>query len=357
MERQPLSRKERRRIARERAGSGKDTLDQGRRNLLKMIIPLGWVPEVRRKGGISNLSTHAKVSLVKDIGLVGVATGVAVPLVKEAARERTLKEKVLAFTWEDAKDEKKLRAFTENLANGYVELTQTTRIKKEELVDARKIRFFTRENDFLQEVAKLSPQLAVLHQRGYADYTERVAFINLEALQRDSKTTGSNAGLELVQAIWHEWGHLDIEPRTVGKYINNPKAVLRPSANMPSEIIRRYHGGIIESDSYQDDKRFEEVWLETVIFRMIADGVGLEELSLSKEYFLNGVDVLASLTRDISYKKLYEMHATSDFEEFARLIGQKLPGNQEDFVKGERLFAAINSADYRKIEQTGATRR
>lgn len=293
--------------------------------------------------------------MAKDVALTGAATGLAVPLVKEATRERTLKEKVLAFTWEDAKDEKKLRAFTEDIAHGYVEITQTTRIKKEDIVDARKIRFFTRENDFLQEVAKLNPQLAIQHQRGYADYGEPVVLINLEALQKDSKAIGSNAGLELVQAIWHEWGHLDIEPRTVGEYVNNPKAVLRPLANMPPEIIRRYHGGIIESDSYQDYKRFEEVWIETATIKIMEDGPGLQTIVASKEYYQNGIDILRELTREISYKNLYQMHATSDFEGFAKLVGQKLPGNQEDFVKGERLFAAINSADSRAIEQTGAT--
>lgn len=290
-------------------------------------------------------------------GAVAATGGVGL-LVKEAVREKTLKEKVLAFSWQDAEDKEKLKSFVENLANEYLKLTKTPRLKKEDLIDEERKKFYQNRNDFTDAIRTVDPNFSpTQNQWGYAHYNTRRVFIDFDSLKKQVVTQGKEAGLALLDVLWHEWGHLDVEPRKEGKYINNPRASLLPAApNLPPEIIRSYYGGMMKSDNYTDYQRFDEVWNETIIVRRMIEQVGLDAVIATGDYYENGIDFFPKFTSatNIPLETLYQMHATSDFEGFAGLVGNLLPETQDPFIKGERLFIAIHKNDPQLIRQTGA---
>lgn len=346
-QKQPPTRQERRKKAREEAKAKNKSNKISRRNLLKMGLPGGWIPEAVKEGVLK--TTEAKVSLAKDLGLAAVATGMAIPFVKEAGREKTLKEKVLAFTWKDAEDKEKLQKFVETLALEYLKLTKTPRLQKDDLVGQGRTNFYQNRSAFADAVRTVQSDFnATQNQWGYTHYSTGKVFIDFESLKKQAIAQGAEAGQAFLDALWHEWGHLDVEPRKEGKYINNPKALLlAPSPNLPNEIIRSYRGGEMKSDNYTDYQRFDEVWNETITIRRMIEQVGLDAVVGAGDYNENGIDFFPKFTfsANISLDALYEMHAASDFEGFANIVGEKLPGADDPFLKGERLFNAINKND------------
>ncbi len=349
---QPSSRRDRRAKEREEhKSSAKVVPTSTRRKFIKAVTPGGWIPEAVRfaKGKQKTISRPAVVSAVKDVALIG-GIPLAINLLgsAEPQRNQSLKEKVVSFTWKDADNPEKLKAFLESLVDGYLLYTNSTHLTKPDLVE--KTNFIKNEKEFINVVKEIDPKYAIEHERGFADYENKRAFLNLEALKRDGP---DSAGLEIIGTLWHEWLHLDLQPRTQGQYINNPRVLLRPSTNMPGEIIRKYYGGKMLSENYNDYDRFEEVWVETLAVKLQRDLLGLSEIDSSRDYYNNGVDILLPLTDSIPFQEMYNMHATSDFEGFATRIGEKLPGNQPPFNRGEQLFIALHKADPDLIRQTG----
>lgn len=354
---QKLSRKEHKSIRRARveAKKNKEREDRmTRRGVIKAVTPFGWVSEVK-KTGIAGLSSSGKISLAKDA--VAVALGASVVLgekSQEKSSRELFKDKVLSFTWNDVNNPEKLRLFVESLAEGYLQYTQTPRLTKEDLVSEGKVTLFKKEDDFLSLVSKRDSKYAARNQRGFADYKNKEIFLNLEALRKNLDgvfAEESSAGLILINALWHEWGHLDIQPRKEGEFINNPNFQLVPFAGARPELIMEYHGGIMSSQSYSDYQRFEEVWLETVTVKLMREALGRKEVVTSGEYYTSGVDVLLPLLEDVSFKTVHNMHATSDFEGFARLVGEKLPGDNKPIFKGERFFIALHKKDHEMIKK------
>lgn len=322
-----------------------------RRNFLKALTPLGWLPEVARKKGFSGLSREAQVSIAKDVALL---LGPATIAKLTETRESTLKEKVLSFTWEDASHKEKLNLFIENLATAYIKSSKTPRLTKEELL--AKTATYNSTEDYIQAVRKVNPQYAPTStQWGYADYTTDKVFIDREGLKRQAP---GNAGLSLITTLWHEWGHLDVVERTTGELLNNPDAFFYSPNSLSNEQFRRYRGGEIYTDTYFGYRRFDEVWLESITTRRIIETLGLtekEKLTSAADYYENGVDFFAKFTSvvGIPLQMLYEMHAASDFEGFAKLVGQHLPKARPPLEKGIELFTSIHRADSNMIQETG----
>lgn len=266
----------------------------------------------------------------------------------EQAKE-SLKREILGFSWKDAEDSGKLKKFVDDLADSYLQLTQTPRLDKEGLT--QKTYSYSSEQEFINAVRKIDPSYAIPHERGYADYKNKNVFLNLEALRRDGP---DRAGLEIINTLWHEWGHLDITERTTGELLNNQKFFFYSPNSNSNELFRKYIGAAIYTNTYYGFKRFEEVLNEIMVLRRMTGQLELGDVVSSKEFYQNGTDFFSKFTSIyIPLKTLYEMHATSDFEGLAKLVGQYLPGKETPITRGVRLFRGIHQSDSDLIKQTG----
>jgi len=324
-----------------------------RRNFLKAALPGGWIPEVIKAGGVGKLSTAAKISIVKDAALLLGGTNLA----HEVLSEKTLKEKVLAFTWKDAEDKEKLKSYMESMADGYLELTKTERLKKEDLVGENRTSFYTDTIGFINSVREVEPHYEPPEtQWGYTDFASKRVFIDLEKLKSQAQSQGGEAGLALIDGLWHEWGHLDVKERTSGELINNPDAFFQSPVSGNNEQFKSYRGGTVYTDTYFGYRHFDEVWNETITLRRMIEQVGLDQVHSAADYYENGVDFFPQFTSaaNIPLATLYEMHATSDFEGLAKLVGQNLPGEGPSLNKGISLFTGIHQSNPDWIRETGA---
>lgn len=337
-----------------------------RRELLKAVLPLGWISEVRKAGGIGKLSTSSKISLLKDIAIF--IPGAAAILIQRRTPERTdktsFKEKVKSFTWEQAASRAELEKFIETLADEYLELTKTNRVKKEDLISKAKLNFYPNREEFIRAIREIAPEFSpTLQQFGFTHYESKRIFIDLGMLKQSSMEQGKlggigpekTAGLALLDALWHEWGHLDVTERTHGNFINNPELYFYSPKTNRNEQFKRYRGAAVFTDTYFGFLRFEEVLNETITVRRMIQQVGLEEIISAGDYYQNGIDFFPLFTSavGISLDTLYQMHATSDFEGLTILIGQHLPGDGDAFEKGSKLLVGIHRSDPLRIQQTG----
>lgn len=334
----------------------------GRRDFLKAILPLGWVPEAVKAGGIGGLSTPAKISLVKDAALL-LSGAVGAKILFKEGTNLSFKEKVLSFRWEQAKGGEFDR-FVSNAADEYLRLTGSTRVSKADLTGSGRINFYQNRDQMMravkESVADFSP---TPNQWGYTAYKDRKVFIDLGTLKNqtgvqakaNSLDPDSTAGMALLDALWHEWGHLDIEERTQGQLINNPKYSFYSPESKKDEQFRRYRGAAVFTDTYYGFLRFEEVLNETITVKRMGEQVGLDKVFSAADYYQNGIDFFPLFTAaaGISLDDLYRMHSSSDFEGLNRLIGSKLPGDEGDLEKGVRLSVAIHRSDREVIRQTG----
>lgn len=160
----------------------------------------------------------------------------------------------------------------------------------------------------------------------------------------------------MLDACWHEWGHRDVQSRTDGELINNPDIFFYSPISDKNELWKEYRGQEVFTETHYGFLRLEEVVNETITVRMMIERVGLESVISAADYYRNGVDFFVKLTQkmNISLNDLYRFHSTSDFEGLAKLIGEKLPGNQPALNKGAALFLGIHRSDLSAIEQTGA---
>lgn len=333
-----------------------------RRDFLKIVIPGAWTLELRKAGGVGNLSTPAKIGLVKDVVLL-VGVGGVVNLLLTEKQPKSFKERILSFKWEQANG-KELEGFYSDLADEYLRLTKTGRVTKNDLVGAGKTNFLKSREEMVKAIRDLVPDFTPTPtQWGYADFKTGKVFIDLATLKEQTEAQARNnnldsnktAGMALLGAVWHEWGHVDIRERMQGELINNPRYVFHSPASGKDEQFRKYRGAEVFTDTYYGFLRFEEVLNETVTIRRIIEQVGLEAAFSAADYYQNGIDFFPMFTSATGIKldDLYQMHATSDFEGIIKLIGSKLPGDGSSFEKGIKLALGIHQSNPQLIQQSG----
>lgn len=270
-----------------------------------------------------------------------------------------IRNTILNFSWEQARNPEELKSFTEKMATAYLKLTATPRLTKEKLTGEGRTSLYPSRESFIQAVREVQPDYNPGDtQWGYADFTSEKVFIDVSSMESQARQAGHQlpAGASLVDGLWHEWGHLDVTPRTSGEFLNNPQVTFFSPTTQQEEVLTSYRGGAAYTDTYYGFLRFEEVLNETVTVRRLIEQVGLTELASARDYYPNGVDFFPKLTQkaNIAVDELYNYHATSDFEGLAAKIGQILPGEAEPALKGSSLFVGIHQSDSYIIQQSGA---
>jgi hypothetical protein len=266
------------------------------------------------------------------------------------------KERIMNFSWRDSRNKTKLDVFARELARSYISLTVTTRLKESDLIGVGKTDFYFSTTDFINAVQKEEVNYVPSQsQWGYTYFETQHHFIDLSKIQKQAKTEGGSAGQAILDACWHEWGHSDIESRTQGDLLNNKIGFYSPISKTNEPWIR-YRGAEVYTQTYYGLLRFEEVLNETITVRRMIEQLKLESIVSAKDYYLNGVDFFPKLTSviGISLEEIYQLHATSNFEELAKIIGEKLPGNKNPIEKGLNLFIGIHESDKNIINNTGA---
>lgn len=280
-------------------------------------------------------------------------------------RPLSLNDRILSFTWTDVENPKRLRQFADILADKYLELTRSSKVVKSDLVGSNFLSFHNSNEDYLRTIRAVEPDFrSSSDEWGFTHYPSKKVFINLFSLKSQvTEQARINrvdphrfAGLAILSALWHEWGHRDVGPRTQGQLLNNPQIFFHSPISGSNEQIRSYRGGMALTDTYWGFITFDEVWNETINIRRMQESLGLQTRISAGHYYRNGTDFFPDLTRamNIPLDTIYELHSNSDFEGFAILIGERLPGNGNPLTKGLALFRAIHQSDENLIRQTGA---
>lgn len=264
--------------------------------------------------------------------------------------EKSLKDSVLSFTFQDTENKGKLSDFVENLANSYVELTQTPRLKKAELKD--KTIIYSNSQDYSKNSSGPSQE----HNWGLSYFKEKVVHLNLEELKKQGRQYRLEAGVVLLDALWHEWGHLDVTESGSGSLINKPDlAYFNSPVSKTNEPYKYYRGGRVYTDTWVGFLRWDEVLNETIIMRRMQEQVGLSGGFTAGDYVPVGTDFFPDFTVSvgINLNRLYELYATSDWEGLAKIVGINLPGAGSPLEKGRNLFLAVHYADRQALINTG----
>ena len=313
-----------------------------RRDLFKMVVPFGWAREAKRMGRLS--SKPAQISFVLDLIYADL---IFHPVNKGEALLRRFR--MNSFSWRDLDEPSTLGQFVTNMAEEYIGVTHSTRVSKEDLID--KTVFYPNDASFVSAVKRDQPEAEVSDLWGYTNYDSGKVYFDEQKIKEEQGKINVPVGFILTDHLWHEWGHVDIAKRT-------PQA-LKDTSLVTSEGSKKflyYRGGqIFAEGDWSDFGRFEEVWNETIVVRRITEQLGYEKaFSVAGNYLRNGVDVFLPFSKKhIPLETMYEMHATSDLEGFARLVGQKLPGSDDVMTKGLNLFRGINRANPGMIRETG----
>jgi hypothetical protein len=330
-----------------------------RKDFLRAVVPGAWALDLKKGGGLGGLPPASQVGLVKDVLLI---TGGAASLVVKEKAPASFKQKVEAFSWGEAAKEKELAGHTDVLADEYLRLTGTTRIAKRETIE--NTHFLQNRAEFINAVKDIGRGFTLTDGTwGATNFPKRQVYIDTTKLKEifyplvpKGYDPNKSAGRAFLQALWHEWGRLDVAERTEGRFLNDPKYFFEVPGTGRKEPFRKYIGGAVFTDTYFGYTRFESVWNNSIAVRRMSEQVDLDWVYAAGDYDRNGTDIFTEFTKaaGISIDTLYQMHATSDFEGFMDLVGQKLPGNTPAQIKGERLFTAIHRADPQLITQTGA---
>lgn len=289
-------------------------------------------------------------TLTRRVFLGGVAA-LAVDTLACGIFEKSLKDSVLSFTWQDLENEGKLKGLVERLASSYTSFTETPRLKKGELIANTTL--YQKSQDY----SKNSPVSTLQeHNWGQADFKNKTVHVDLEELQKLGRQYRQQAGSVLLDALWHEWGHLDIMENNSGSLINRPDlAYFYSPVSKTNEAYKFYRGGRVYTDTYFGFLRWDEVLNETINLRRMAEQAGLSGGFTTGDYVQTGTDFFPDFTVSvgINLNKLYELYSTSDWEGLARIIGENLPGVGSDLEKGRNLFLAVNYGDRRALANTG----
>ncbi len=331
------------------------------KDAVKVVVPGGWALDLRKGGGLGGLSPAGRVGLAKDIIL---ATG-GVMLSTSEKSPKTFRERVTTFGWDHAKGNE-LVSFESDVADEYLKLTKSPRVTKDDLMNTL---FVDNRADFVRLVTAFEPDYnPAFSVWGRTNFATRQIFIDLATLKdqalaqtplqyKGTIDPNKTAGRALLQGLWHEWTRLDVAERQSGQFINNPQIYFDSPNSGKKEQFKKYRGGTVYTDTYTGYSRFDSVWNQTIVIKRMIEQAGLDDwVVIPSFYFENGTDFFPAFVRavGISLDTLYQMHATSDFEAFMDLVGQKLPGNAQALIKGEKLFTAIHKSDRKLLDQTGA---
>ncbi len=284
-------------------------------------------------------------------------TSANLPETRKSINPEAVRQRIEAFSWEQASDGHELRQFIEDMGDAYLSLTNTPRLTRDDILGEGKMNTYSSSADFVTAIQTVYPEyVSSPTQWGYTDYKTGKIFISMENLKQQALASGNTAGEALVDAVWHEVGHRDVTERTSGTLLNNPQALLFSPVSGINEEIRRYRGGTAYTDTYYGMVRFDEVLNESITALRMVQQLGMPKGMSAGEYYQNGVDSFPKLTQvaGISLDRLYEYHATSDLEGLAIAIGNVLPGTAEPIAKGINLFTSIHYADAQMIEDSGA---
>lgn len=228
-----------------------------RRDFLKAVIPGVWALELRKAGGIGSLSMPAKVGLMKDLALGFVGVAGAVKFLTKEEQPKSFKDRILSFNWEQAKG-KQLESFTDDLANEYLRLTQTTRVAKGDLTSSGKTNYYNSRDEWIKAIKASVPDFTPTSTGwGYTEFATGKVFINLQSLKEQTAVQAKSnnlipeqtAGMALLGALWHEWGHVDVSERTQGELIDNPRYFFRSPVSNKDEQFRKYRGAEVFTDT------------------------------------------------------------------------------------------------------------
>lgn len=270
-----------------------------------------------------------------------------VPSSKETPKTESFKDRVLKFTWEQSKDPEQLKKFQEYAADEYLKLTQSNRVTREDLTGAN-VTYYRNTANYVQAVKAIEPtyEHSSTHW-GRTHYESKKVFIDLSSLESQAKPQGGSAGMALLGAFWHEWGHLDVTPSTQSELINNQNYFI----SSPDQTYQSIRGAEVTTAKRSGFIRFNEVLLETITIRRIIEQAKLDAVISARDYYPNGVDFFAKYTQvaGISLNELYNLYATSNLSELWRRLGNKLPDftiqNQkitDPLLKGNLLASGIN---------------
>lgn len=317
---------------------------------------LAWTLLSRRVNDKPSISRRQFLKLSATAAAAVFLAACGIGRKTESAAPKDLKSEILSFTWQDAVDNEKRNLFISRLADKYLELTGSDRLTKAEMAD--NVSFLNSRDQFTQAIQAVEPTFQPSDtQWGYTHYDSRQVFIDLETLKSQSLTQipqENSAGLALLDALWHEWGHLDVRVNRQGELLNQPDMQFQ-KPDGTTEMLTYYRGGAAYTDTYYGFIRFDEVLLETITVRRMMENLELEYILSTRDYYQNGVDFFVQLTQSvgISVDELYQYHALSDFEGLAKRIGEELPGPQDSLTKGAILFVGIHQDNPLMINNSG----
>lgn len=279
-----------------------------------------------------------------------------------------LAERILAVTWEDIDNPRTHRHLAEMGADTYRLLTAST-IRKDRLVSHA--HFYRRRDEFTRVVQARWP---LGYSRGVSDSEVAITVIkrgahnfghvsmDLSKMREQKLSKVQHPGLALVEQLTHEHGHVDIEDRFVGQYINsNNNPFSNSTVLMDDSVWIRYFGGTLFTARWDHLIHSDEIWLQTATHRLFQEGqlapfLPKDELDLilnDSMYYRNGVELLRPLTiaADLNAQQVFQMRRVSDLERFARAIGGVLPPGdgynmpRDSLYEGFQILRALDGID------------
>lgn len=333
-----LSRKERRKIEREdRKKADTQVPNPGRRNFLKNL-------------GIG-------------LGILGVAGAGGLKLLdNEREKNKSFKDRVLEFNWNNIHSSEDLRPFLESGVREYLKVTNSPNLTEAQFLETGRISFYKTTREFEEAIRKLKPNYPG-GDTAYSDYDNQKLYFNIEKLKNEAKRFPNGDGVNLTRLMFHELGHFDVQLKTEGDQINKVDEYYFINPNTKKrEPYKAYRGvQVYTASSYSGFDQTEEVVPDTLSYRLLVERVGLPEAAVSfhtrdSKYYRVGVDTFLPFSKkQIFLDDLYRLHATSGFDGMINLVGSKLTGptNFNARNRGRELFIGMQERNPQKIASTG----
>ena len=190
--------------------------------------------------------------------------------------------------------------------------------------------YFITAAEFESSIRQIEPTYVPKQKHfGYRHNETQQVFINLESLIAEASMDTVYPARVLLQVLFHEWSHQSVRERTTGTFVNNDKYTIKNNGDDEKrEVIERYAGGEIITENLNALQMFDEAWTDLIAQKAVVDSLSSDAELLTavpdatryakKRQWLSRVVQQTGL----STKQLASMHATSDFEGFARRLGQ-----------------------------------
>jgi hypothetical protein len=265
--------------------------------------------------------------------------------VGESIHREELAQRVMNFTWRDYEADHKIHSLSADLIGLYTSVTPTPHIYPK-LLD-QDIHFYRNRKEFQAHIACLNRDYNVTEEWGYQDHVTGKMLWELTKL-REVNPNG-HAGLVLADALWHEFGHRDLE-------VNMPTlpdlSVMR-NAHTDCNVI--FRGGKIVGPDFVSFLRFDEVWNLVGVFGRLGECFPDVKVYPNPDLAKNGTDVLFAIANkaQIPWKMIHKMHQQSNPIGLASQIGAHLTGTEDSSRKGWTLFEAIDQSDALGISEAG----